>query len=52
MSPSTTPGQIFCVVFAVFGIPLNLVVLNRVGKYMLAIERKFCNFVAKKTNYQ
>ncbi|XP_036449933.1 potassium channel subfamily K member 17-like [Colossoma macropomum] len=52
MSPSTMPGQIFCVVFAIFGIPLNMVVLNRVGKYMLAIERKFCNFIAKKTNYQ
>uniref|UniRef100_A0AAZ3NNW5 Potassium channel domain-containing protein n=1 Tax=Oncorhynchus tshawytscha TaxID=74940 RepID=A0AAZ3NNW5_ONCTS len=35
MSPSTTAGQIFCVFFALFGIPLNMVVLNRVGKYML-----------------
>uniref|UniRef100_W5LFX5 Potassium channel, subfamily K, member 17 n=1 Tax=Astyanax mexicanus TaxID=7994 RepID=W5LFX5_ASTMX len=52
MSPSTTPGQIFCVIFAIFGIPLNMVVLNRVGKYMLAIERKFCNFIATKTNCQ
>uniref|UniRef100_A0A3P9BU21 Potassium channel, subfamily K, member 17 n=1 Tax=Maylandia zebra TaxID=106582 RepID=A0A3P9BU21_9CICH len=30
--PSTTGGQIFCVFFALFGIPLNIVVLNRVGK--------------------
>lgn len=52
MSPSTTPGQIFCVVFAIFGIPLNMVVLNRVGKYMLASERNFSNFIANKTNYQ
>ncbi|XP_072546375.1 potassium channel subfamily K member 17 [Salminus brasiliensis] len=52
MSPSTTPGQIFCVLFALFGIPLNMVVLNRVGKYMLATERMFCNFIATKTNCQ
>ncbi|XP_066512444.1 potassium channel subfamily K member 17-like [Hoplias malabaricus] len=52
ISPNTMSGQIFCVVFALFGIPLNLLVLNRVGKYMLAIERKFCNFVAKKIKYQ
>uniref|UniRef100_A0A3P9L0E0 Potassium channel, subfamily K, member 17 n=1 Tax=Oryzias latipes TaxID=8090 RepID=A0A3P9L0E0_ORYLA len=29
MSPSTSAGQIFCVFFALFGIPLNLVVLNK-----------------------
>ncbi|XP_056333023.1 potassium channel subfamily K member 17 [Danio aesculapii] len=46
--PLTTAGQIFCVMFALFGIPLNVVVLNRVGKYMLAIERHFCNFLEKK----
>ncbi|KAM8914566.1 potassium channel subfamily K member 17-like [Spinachia spinachia] len=49
MSPSTTTGQIFCVFFALFGIPLNLVVLNRVGKYMLAIERKISDFLEGKT---
>uniref|UniRef100_A0A3P8UCA6 Potassium channel, subfamily K, member 17 n=1 Tax=Cynoglossus semilaevis TaxID=244447 RepID=A0A3P8UCA6_CYNSE len=42
MSPSSMAGQIFCVFFALFGIPLNLVVLNRVGKYMLVIERNVC----------
>uniref|UniRef100_A0A672HIW1 Potassium channel, subfamily K, member 17 n=1 Tax=Salarias fasciatus TaxID=181472 RepID=A0A672HIW1_SALFA len=30
MSPSTMTGQIFCVFFALFGIPLNMAVLNRV----------------------
>lgn len=49
MSPSTTTGQIFCVFYAVFGIPLNLVVLNRVGKYMLAIERNISDFLEGKT---
>ncbi|XP_077439570.1 potassium channel subfamily K member 17-like [Vanacampus margaritifer] len=49
MSPSSTPGQIFCVFFALFGIPLNMVVLNRVGKYMLAIERNISDFLEGKT---
>ncbi|XP_051249529.1 potassium channel subfamily K member 17-like [Dicentrarchus labrax] len=49
MSPSSTAGQIFCVFFALFGIPLNLVVLNRVGKYMLVIERNISDFIEGKT---
>ncbi|XP_070776913.1 potassium channel subfamily K member 17 [Enoplosus armatus] len=49
ISPSTTAGQIFCVFFAVVGIPLNMVVLNRVGKYMLAIERNISDFLEGKT---
>ncbi|XP_042292853.1 potassium channel subfamily K member 17 isoform X2 [Thunnus maccoyii] len=49
MSPSSTAGQIFCVFFALFGIPLNMVVLNRVGKYMLAIERNISDFLHGKT---
>ncbi|XP_075963126.1 potassium channel subfamily K member 17-like [Anarhichas minor] len=49
ISPSSTAGQIFCVFFALFGIPLNLVVLNRVGKYMLAIERNISDFLEGKT---
>lgn len=49
MSPSSTAGQIFCVFFALFGIPLNMVVLNRVGKYMLAIERNISDFLEVKT---
>uniref|UniRef100_A0AAY4AJ75 Potassium channel domain-containing protein n=1 Tax=Denticeps clupeoides TaxID=299321 RepID=A0AAY4AJ75_9TELE len=36
MSPVTVYGQIFCVFFALIGIPLNMVVLNKVGQYMLA----------------
>ncbi|KAM4625911.1 potassium channel subfamily K member 17-like [Polymixia lowei] len=52
MSPSTTYGQIFCVFFALFGIPLNMVVLNRVGKYMLVIERNICDFLQGKTTHR
>ncbi|KAK2843669.1 hypothetical protein Q7C36_011884 [Tachysurus vachellii] len=52
ITPNTMPGQMFCVFFAIIGIPLNMVVLNQVGKYMLAIERNFCTSIAKKTNHQ
>ncbi|KAK7904498.1 hypothetical protein WMY93_017105 [Mugilogobius chulae] len=48
ISPRSTGGQIFCVFFALFGIPLNIVVLNRVGKYMLAIERNISEFLEGK----
>uniref|UniRef100_A0A8C4Z4N4 Potassium channel, subfamily K, member 17 n=1 Tax=Gadus morhua TaxID=8049 RepID=A0A8C4Z4N4_GADMO len=51
ISPKTTVGQIFCVFFALFGIPLNIVVLNRVGKYMLTIERNICDFLQGKTTH-
>uniref|UniRef100_A0A3Q4H081 Potassium two pore domain channel subfamily K member 16 n=1 Tax=Neolamprologus brichardi TaxID=32507 RepID=A0A3Q4H081_NEOBR len=49
LSPSTVSGQIFCVFFALFGIPLNIVVLNRVGKYILAIVRNISDFFEKKS---
>nr|XP_046269412.1 potassium channel subfamily K member 17 [Scatophagus argus] len=49
MSPSSSGGQIFCVFFALFGIPLNMVVLNRVGKYMLVIERNISDFLEGRT---
>ncbi|XP_056151324.1 potassium channel subfamily K member 17 [Lampris incognitus] len=52
MSPRSTAGQIFCVFFALFGIPLNVVVLNRVGKYMLVIERSLCDFLQGKTKHR
>ncbi|NXA13336.1 KCNKH protein, partial [Sapayoa aenigma] len=35
LSPSTAVGRIFCIVFALFGIPLNLVLLNETGQLML-----------------
>uniref|UniRef100_H3CJP9 Potassium channel, subfamily K, member 17 n=1 Tax=Tetraodon nigroviridis TaxID=99883 RepID=H3CJP9_TETNG len=52
MSPSSTAGQIFCVFFALFGIPLNVVVLNRVGKYMLAIVKNICTLLEGKTKHK
>ncbi|XP_015713303.1 potassium channel subfamily K member 17 [Coturnix japonica] len=35
LSPSTVSGRIFCIFFALFGIPLNLVLLNEIGQLML-----------------
>lgn len=52
MSPSSTAAQIFCVFFALFGIPLNVVVLNRVGKYMLASVRKLADFLEEKSGHR
>lgn len=49
MSPSSTAAQIFCVFFALFGIPLNVVILNRVGKYMLASMRNLADFLEEKS---
>ncbi|XP_057715907.1 potassium channel subfamily K member 17 [Corythoichthys intestinalis] len=49
MSPRSTAAQIFCVFFALFGIPLNVVVLNRVGKYMIVIERNISTFLEGQT---
>ncbi|KAM6973244.1 potassium channel, subfamily K, member 16-like [Aplochiton taeniatus] len=50
ISPSTTYGQIFCVLFMLIGIALNVMVLNRVGECMLTIQRSACDFVERKTN--
>ncbi|KAK6488675.1 potassium channel subfamily K member 16-like [Huso huso] len=36
LSPSTVSGQVFCVFYAVFGIPLNLAFLNQLGKGLTA----------------
>lgn len=32
LSPSTGSGQVFCVIYALFGIPLNLAFLNQLSK--------------------
>ncbi|KAK1171194.1 potassium channel subfamily K member 17-like [Acipenser oxyrinchus oxyrinchus] len=50
ISPTTTSGQLFCVLFALFGIPLNVVVLNRFGKFMLSIEQRTSAYFGQKIN--
>ncbi|KAM9608257.1 potassium channel subfamily K member 16 [Morphnus guianensis] len=43
LAPSTVAGQIFCVVYALFGVPLNLAFLNQLGKglnaHLITLER-------------
>lgn len=34
MAPSTTTGQAFCVIYALIGIPLTLIVLAEVGEHL------------------
>ncbi|XP_060610070.2 potassium channel subfamily K member 16 [Anolis sagrei] len=36
LAPSTVPGQVFCVFYALFGVPLNLAFLNQLGKGLSA----------------
>ncbi|XP_060611072.2 potassium channel subfamily K member 17 [Anolis sagrei] len=36
LSPSTEVAQVLCIFFALFGIPLNLILLNRIGQLMLS----------------
>ncbi|XP_066479324.1 potassium channel subfamily K member 16 [Tiliqua scincoides] len=43
LAPSTVPGQVFCVFYALFGVPLNLAFLNQLGKglsvHLINLER-------------
>ncbi|XP_039193036.1 potassium channel subfamily K member 16 [Crotalus tigris] len=43
LAPSTVAGQVFCVFYALFGVPLNLAFLNRLGKglstYLIDLDR-------------
>ncbi|KAG9469784.1 potassium channel subfamily K member 16-like isoform X2 [Eleutherodactylus coqui] len=41
IAPKTTGGQIFCLFYALFGIPLNLIVLGQVGKYLSRWSERF-----------
>ncbi|XP_053331177.1 potassium channel subfamily K member 16-like [Spea bombifrons] len=41
IAPRTAGGQIFCVFYALFGIPLNVIVLGHVGKKLSTWSQKF-----------
>ncbi|XP_043945652.1 potassium channel subfamily K member 16-like [Protopterus annectens] len=47
LSPSTFGGQTFCIFYALFGVPLNLVFLNQLGKgltlHLNRLERRVKN---------
>lgn len=48
LHPKTAGGQIFCVFFALFGIPLNIVFLHRVGKMLSLLCKKLGKFLYEK----
>ncbi|NXY73164.1 KCNK5 protein, partial [Glareola pratincola] len=48
LHPKTAGGQIFCVFFALFGIPLNIVFLHRVGKMLSLLCKKLGKFLHEK----
>ncbi|XP_028677617.1 potassium channel subfamily K member 16-like [Erpetoichthys calabaricus] len=48
LAPRTAGGQIFCVLFAMFGIPLNLIVLSRVGKRLSSCTERLDKLLYKR----
>ncbi|XP_015280993.1 PREDICTED: potassium channel subfamily K member 17 [Gekko japonicus] len=52
LSPSTVSAQVFCIFFALFGIPLNLVLLNRIGQLMLSGVQQCACHLGNKFNWQ
>ncbi|XP_044292912.1 potassium channel subfamily K member 16-like [Varanus komodoensis] len=48
VSPKTAAGQIFCVFFALFGIPLNIVFLHRIGKILSTLCERFAKWLYQK----
>ncbi|CAL8271728.1 unnamed protein product [Merluccius merluccius] len=56
LSPSTVSGQVFCVFYALCGIPLNLVFLNQLGKSLTVhlgrLERGMLSLVPHKQSVE
>ncbi|KAJ1148083.1 hypothetical protein NDU88_000924 [Pleurodeles waltl] len=52
LSPDTVSGRIFCIFFALFGIPLNLILLNRIGQWMLSWVHRCSNLLGRKLHQQ
>ncbi|KAH1174002.1 hypothetical protein KIL84_017841, partial [Mauremys mutica] len=52
LSPSTVSAQIFCIFFALFGIPLNLILLNRIGQLMLSGVQRCAKRLGEKLRWQ
>ncbi|XP_030055118.1 potassium channel subfamily K member 17 [Microcaecilia unicolor] len=48
LSPSTTGGQIFCIFYALVGIPLNLILLNRIGQWMSSWVHRCSSVLGKR----
>ncbi|XP_069464854.1 potassium channel subfamily K member 17 [Ambystoma mexicanum] len=52
LSPDTVSGRIFCIFFALFGIPLNLILLNRIGQWMLSWVHRCADALGRKLRQQ
>ncbi|XP_044142603.1 potassium channel subfamily K member 17-like [Bufo gargarizans] len=52
LSPSTMGGRVFCVFFALFGIPLNLILLKCIGERMLSLVQRYAAFLGRKIGRQ
>ncbi|KAE8600243.1 hypothetical protein XENTR_v10013146 [Xenopus tropicalis] len=52
LCPSTAGARAFCVVYALFGIPLNLILLNRIGQKMLSLVHRCGDVVGKRIRRQ
>ncbi|XP_015676731.1 potassium channel subfamily K member 16, partial [Protobothrops mucrosquamatus] len=48
LSPKTAGGQLFCVFFALFGIPLNIVFLQHVGKMLSMVCERLAKWLYRK----
>ncbi|XP_069494989.1 potassium channel subfamily K member 16-like [Ambystoma mexicanum] len=48
LAPRTAGGQIFCVIYALFGIPLNLIVLSDIGKRLSRVCQRLGECLAHK----
>ncbi|XP_043855248.1 potassium channel subfamily K member 17 [Dromiciops gliroides] len=46
LSPQTMGARLFCIFFALLGIPLNLVLLNRLGRLMLSWVQHWAQWLA------
>ncbi|XP_051881412.1 potassium channel subfamily K member 16 [Pristis pectinata] len=52
LSPSTVGGQVFCVFYALFGVPLNLTFLNHLGRSMNGHLKKLERNTQKSSNHR
>lgn len=46
-SPATTYGQIFCIMFSFLGIPLHMVTLGTIGRYLNIVISRFLQWIGR-----
>uniref|UniRef100_A0A8D0H6G5 Potassium two pore domain channel subfamily K member 17 n=1 Tax=Sphenodon punctatus TaxID=8508 RepID=A0A8D0H6G5_SPHPU len=52
LSPTTAVARVVCIFFALFGIPLNVILLNRIGQLMLAGVQHCSRHLGEKFRWQ